>query len=114
MRSIALALLLLSPALQAESKKQIAAEVLIQGLQFGAAVADVEGTQHCLKERTCHELNPLMPTGRKAAYGVALSIAGLSSGASLIMHHRHKKMWWFFPIEGAAVHTAGALSGWTK
>lgn len=86
--------------------------LVLNGLQAGALVADVEGTQHCLKAHTCVEGNPLMPSSRGGAYGVGFSIEGLSAGASwLVRKHRG---WWALPLEGVGVHAAGAVSGWSK
>jgi hypothetical protein len=86
--------------------------LVFNGLQAGALVADVEGTQHCLKAHTCVEGNPLMASSRGRAYGVGFSIEGLSAGASwLVRKHRG---WWALPLEGVGVHAAGAVSGWSK
>ena len=67
-----------------------------------STVADIELTQHCISRNTCREANPLLLSGRKRAYAIALPIA---IGASYLGYRWRRdgaKYWW---VAQAAVTT---------
>jgi hypothetical protein len=82
-------------------------EWIATAIHAGAAVADVETTQHCLAARTCYEGNPLMPSSRAGMYAVDF---GLVAGSAIIAHRMHKEGkagWWVVPVSGIAWHGIG-------
>ncbi len=74
---------------------------------IATTVADIELTQHCIQAGTCHEANPLLLSGRKRAYAIALPIA---VGISYLGHRLHKdgtKYWWVPQAAVIAGHGVG-------
>lgn len=88
--------------------------LVLNALAWSAMAADVEGTQHCLNAGSCHEANPMMPSGAGRAWALNISVTGASTLLSVLMRKHHVKGWWALPVESTTLHTAGALSGWTK
>ena len=56
--------------------------VLLNGLQFGAAIGDVLTTRHCINAGTCREGNPLMPHSTTGQWAVTLAWGGASTAGS--------------------------------
>ena len=80
---------------------------LLTGATIATTVADVELTQHCIHAGTCREANPLLLSGRKRAYAIALPIA---VGISYLGHRWHKdkfKYWWVPQAAVIAGHGIG-------
>ena len=104
MRMITIPLLLLAalPALgqRVMDKKFVALTVM----QFGAATADIETTQHCLENRTCVEANPLMPSSRAGMYAVDFGIAAGETWASYLLRKHGHREWVVAPLVGIASH----------
>ena len=115
MRKAATMLLILSVATSGSAQqKHNWKEWLANGIHAGAAIADVEMTQSCLRAKTCREGNPLMPSNRAGAYSLSL---GMVVGQGFIAHKLRKagkRFWWFGPAAGTASHAIGITSGALK
>ena len=97
-----LALLLVTLPAHADWKSWLA-----NGAHAGAAVADVEVTQHCIANRTCREGNPLMPSNRAGAYGVAAGMVLFEGYMSHTIRKQGDKRWWICPMMGISAHGVG-------
>ena len=74
-------------------------------------VADVELSQACLQRGTCTEANPLLPSSRRAAYGIQVPVTAAAILLSYRMKKHHHKGWWL-PQFGLVVgHAIGTGSG---
>ena len=80
---------------------------LLQGAQAGAAVADIEATQHCIHAGTCREGNPLMPRSRGGMYALDMSIVAGEAYASWRLKRHGSRVWWIGPVIGISEHTFG-------
>ena len=80
---------------------------MLTGATVASAVADIELTQHCISRDTCHEGNPLLLSGRKQMYAVALPIAVGISYLGHRMHKRGSKNWWAPQVAVIAGHSIG-------
>ncbi len=88
---------------------------LAVGTVVALTVADVELTQHCIRNRTCREGNPLLGQSRGRAYGVN---AAILVPMTIVSYHlkknqdmnRRKKgdiRWWVIPVVKSSSHIAG-------
>jgi hypothetical protein len=81
--------------------------LLLAGLTFGLTAADVELTQHCLKEKTCVELNPTLPHSRWGMYAANTPV----NLAVMYFSYRRKASgkggWWIAPLVDAGIHGVG-------
>jgi hypothetical protein len=80
---------------------------LANGAHAGAAVADVEITQHCIANHTCREGNPLMPSSRAGAYGVAMGMVLFEGYMGHSIRKQGGKAWWVCPMMGVSAHGVG-------
>jgi hypothetical protein len=79
---------------------------------FAATVADIEGTQHCLVEETCRELNPVMGSKRARQYGVAMPMDALLTWAAVREKQHGRGVTPFFMLWGlSAVHLYYGVNG---
>jgi hypothetical protein len=85
--------------------------LLLNGLHLGAAVLDVEMTQHCIANHTCREGNPLMPSSHIGQLSVNFAFVGYGSWISYRLKRHHSSLWWVAPTVGASAHMAGAATG---
>jgi len=102
---------LLAILLPAQQPRHAWKEITLDMAHAGAAVADIELTQHCLANHTCREANPLMPTSRAGAYALDFSLVGFAAYASHRLHKQHNRWWWTSPAAGIAAHGAGVGTG---
>ena len=80
---------------------------MLTGATIATTVADIELTQHCISRATCHEANPLLLSGRKRAYAIALPIA---IGVSYLGHKWRRdgtRYWWVPQAAVMAGHGVG-------
>jgi hypothetical protein len=84
---------------------------LLNGLQLGMAVFDVEMTQHCIADHHCSEGNPLMPSSHAGQLSVNLALVSSSTFFSSRLKKRGSALWWLSPSVGIAAHTVGVASG---
>lgn len=81
--------------------------LLLGALTFGLTAADIELTQHCLKEKTCVELNPTLPHSRWGMYAVNTPV----NLAVMYFSYRRKASgkggWWIAPLVDAGIHGVG-------
>lgn len=84
---------------------------LLNGLQLGMSVFDVELTQHCISVDKCRETNPFLPSSQAGKLGVNFAIAGYQGVLSYWLKRRHSKAWWVPLIAGTAVHSVGVATG---
>ncbi len=84
---------------------------LLNGLQAGMAVLDVETTHHCLADHHCQEGNPLMPSSQAGALGVNLGLVAYSTFLSHKLKKNGSKIWWIAPVAGISSHGVGFASG---
>jgi hypothetical protein len=103
MKTLAIALLLLSLPAHAEDWKFWTLNVA----HTGAAIADVEITQHCLANGTCREGNPLMPSNRAGAYGMAAGFVVVEGIAAHRIRNTGSNKWWIYPVMGISAHGVG-------
>ena len=103
MKTLAIALLLLSLPTHAEDWKFW----LANGAHAGAAVADVEITQHCIADHTCREGNPLMPSSRAGAYGMAAGFVIVEGTMAHGIRKQGDSRWWLIPMMGVSAHGVG-------
>jgi len=84
---------------------------LLNGIDFGMAVLDVEMTQRCIATHKCREGNPLMPSSHAGALSVSIGLAGVGTWGSYQMKKHHSNIWWICPTGGIAGHVIGVASG---
>lgn len=81
--------------------------LLLAGLTFALTVADVELTQHCLKAKTCVELNPTLPLSRWGMYATNTPV----NLAVLYWSYKRKQAgkfgWWIAPVVDIGIHGVG-------
>ncbi|HYH00020.1 MAG TPA: hypothetical protein VD837_12870 [Terriglobales bacterium] len=81
--------------------------LLLAGLTFALTTADIELTQHCLKAKTCVELNPTLPLSRWGMYAVNTPV----NLAVLYLSYRRKAAgkgdWWIAPVVDIGIHGVG-------
>jgi hypothetical protein len=80
---------------------------LVSLLAAGLMIADIELTQHCQDNRTCIEMNPLVPRSRAAKYASAGSFNGMLFYWSFRRKESGKKLWWLAPMLVIGAHGAG-------
>jgi hypothetical protein len=103
MKTLYLALLLLTLSAHAEDWKFWA----VNAAHAGVAIADVEITQHCIADRTCREGNPLMPSNRAGAYGMAMGFVLIEGIAAHEIRKQGSNAWWIIPMMGVSAHGMG-------
>jgi len=84
---------------------------LLNGLELGMAIADVEATHRCIVSHQCRETNPLMPSNLAGALTVNFAFASFSTFTSYRMKKHNARMWWLSPTAGIAAHVAGLATG---
>jgi len=84
---------------------------LLNGLDIGVAVLDVEMTQHCIATHQCREGNPLMPSSQAGALSVSLGLAGYSTWLGYHLKKHESRIWWLAPTSGIAGHVVGVATG---
>jgi hypothetical protein len=83
---------------------------LVSLLAAGLMVADLELTQHCQDNRTCIEMNPLMPRSRGAKYASVGSFNAMLFFWSFRRKESGKKLWWLAPLLVIGAHGGGAAN----
>lgn len=98
---------LIEPAQQPKRKVIDRNFLLLAGLTFALTAADIELTQHCLKEKTCVELNPTLPLSRWGMYATNTPV----NLAVLYWSYKRKKAgkfgWWIAPVVDIGIHGVG-------
>jgi hypothetical protein len=84
---------------------------LLNGVDLGMAVFDVEMTQHCIATHQCREGNPLMPSSQAGALSMNLALVSYSSFISYRLKKHHSRVWWISPTISIVAHGAGVASG---
>ena len=84
---------------------------LLNGLETGMAVFDVETTHHCIADHHCQEGNPLMPSSQAGALAVNLGLVAYSTFVSYKLKKHGSKFWWIAPVAGISSHSVGVASG---
>ena len=84
---------------------------LLNGIQLGMAVFDVEMTQRCIASHHCREVNPLMPSSHAGQLSINFAIVAYNSGISYWLKRRKSSVWWLPPSAGIAVHSVGVATG---
>lgn len=84
---------------------------LLNGMQAGMAVLDVETTHHCIADHHCQEGNPLMPSSQAGALAVNLGLVAYSTFLSHKLKKHGSKVWWIAPLSGISSHGVGIASG---
>jgi hypothetical protein len=84
---------------------------VLNGLQLGMAVFDVEMTQRCIADHRCREGNPLMPSSQAGQLCVNFALAAWSTATSFWLKKHLSKVWWIPPAAGTAVHGGGDGTG---
>jgi hypothetical protein len=88
--------------------------VTLFGVATALSVVDVQLTQRCIGNATCHEVNPLY--GANPSYGRMYGISfGILGGEALVSHlvrkHHPESGAWMAPlIATSAAHGVGAIS----
>ncbi len=59
--------------------------MLVNGLQLGMMIFDVEMTQHCIADHHCQEGNPLMPSSHAGQLAVGFRVCRLWIGPQLLV-----------------------------
>lgn len=81
--------------------------LLLAGMTFALTAADIELTQHCLKEKTCVELNPTLPLSRWGMYATNTPV----NLAVLYWSYKRKQSgkfgWWVAPLVDIGIHGVG-------
>jgi hypothetical protein len=85
--------------------------LLLNGVQLGMALFDVEMTQHCIAQHTCREGNPIMPSSQAGQISVNLGLAVDIAAGSYWMKKHNMKFWWIAPAAGIGAHSAGVATG---
>lgn len=106
----AILLLLALPLAAQQHKPASSAKAfwIVNSMQFAAVPLDVESGQRCIEAKTCHEANPLMPSGRAGQYAVQFGIAGLSTLWSYHEWKLGKSSWFFAPMVVTEAHGIAA------
>jgi len=84
---------------------------LLNGLEAGMAVFDVEMTQHCIAARKCREANPVMPSSHIGQLSVNFALLACESWYSYWLKKHHTRVWWVPPLAGTMVHSVGVATG---
>ncbi len=85
---------------------------LLTGVAVGLTVADIELTQHCLHQGTCHEGNPLVPTTNRAKlYPLQLGLTAAQSYLAYRLKRKGSKAWWLPQLSLSASHAVGVGFG---
>lgn len=87
---------------------------LLNGIDIGMAVLDVEMTQHCIATHKCREGNPMMPSSQAGALSVSIGLVGVTTWASYRMKKHESHIWWLSPTGGIAGHVVGVASSLIK
>ncbi len=72
--------------------------MLVNGLQLGMMIFDVEMTQHCIADHHCQEGNPLMPSSHAGQLAVGFGFVAYGSGLSYWLKKHKSKQWWIPPV----------------
>ena len=85
---------------------------LLTGVAVGLTVADIELTQHCLHQGTCHEGNPLVPTTNQAKlYPLQFGLTVVQSYLAYRLKKKGSKAWWLPQFSLSASHAVGVGFG---
>ena len=85
---------------------------LMTAATVGMTIADVEMTQRCIRNGTCHEGNPLLPeTSRAKIYPIQFALIGVQSYFSYRLKKRGSQAWWLPQFSLAASHGVGLAFG---
>ena len=84
--------------------------IAIESAQFASVALDVESTQRCIREGTCHESNILMGQSRTQEYAVSMGDAALMTVVAYELKKHGVKKWWLVPTVEIGVHTG--LAAW--
>ncbi len=101
----------ITPALPATPRTADSKFFLLNGIQLGMAVFDVEMTQRCIASHRCRETNPVMPTSQAGQLSVNFALAACNSGISYWLKKHGSKLWWLPSSAGIVVHSAGVTTG---
>lgn len=85
--------------------------LVVNFLNLGMAVVDVELTQRCIASHQCREGNPLMPSSQAGQLSIGIGYAALGSLASYWLRKHKSPRWWIPPAVGMAGHAAGIATG---
>ncbi len=84
---------------------------IINGVQAGMGIFDVEMTQHCISAHKCREANPFMPSSQGGQLSVNFAFTAYESLFSYWLKRRHSRVWWVTPAAGATAHAVGVGTG---
>ena len=84
---------------------------ILTAANYASAVADTELTQACMRSGTCHEGNPLLPSGRKKAYPVQLGISTITNIISYKLMKSGYKYWYVPQVAIIGAHGVGITFG---
>lgn len=79
----------------------------LTGIATALTVADFEMTQHCMRNRTCVESDPLVPTSRAGMYASSAPVNAALYYWSYRMKAKGKRLWWLPTAAAIASHAAG-------
>jgi hypothetical protein len=82
--------------------------IAMSALVMASTIADIEGTQQCLGNGSCRELNPLMPQSRAGMYAVNLPINAAAMYLSYRLKASGHRTWWIAPLAISGAHAIGA------
>lgn len=98
---------LIQPAQKPRGKVMDRNFLLLAGMTFAFTAADIELTQHCLREKTCIELNPTLPLSRWGMYATNTPV----NLAVLYWSYKRKQAgkfgWWIAPLVDIGIHGVG-------
>ncbi len=85
---------------------------MMTAVSVGMTIADVELTQRCIRNGTCHEGNPLLPgTSRSKMYAVQFGLVTAESLFSYLLKKKGLRNWWMPQFSLAASHGVGVAFG---
>lgn len=84
---------------------------IINGVQAGMGIFDVEMTQHCISAHKCREANPFMPSSQAGQLSVNFAFTAYESLFSYWLKKRGSHIWWVTPVAGATAHAVGVGTG---
>jgi hypothetical protein len=84
---------------------------ILTAANYASAVADIELTQACLRNNTCYEGNPLLPSGRKEIYAIQMGLATLTSIISYRWMKDDSKYWYVPQVAIISAHGVGITFG---
>ncbi len=83
----------------------------LAALTTALTTTDIEFTQHCLHNRQCVELDPLMPHSRAGMYAATYPANALFFYWSYRRRESGKRLWWLAPMIDIGSHSVGTWSG---